>query len=75
MSITGRNFGNANEVAVKIAGSLCPQPILKDMHSRITCQIPEAPANGKTTNLRVAVCVGGQWSDSDNPAATFSYRG
>jgi hypothetical protein len=73
MSITGRNFGNAGDIAVRIAGTLCRQPVLKELHNRISCQVPEALGN-KVARLSVKVCVGGRWSDPGNPAAVFSYR-
>lgn len=73
LSITGPNFGNGDNCGVKIAGFVCPRPSLKELHSRITCQIPE----GHGTNLPVQICVGGQWSstDSDSSTAVFSYVG
>jgi hypothetical protein len=71
MSITRRNFGNADDCGVKIAGFVCPHPSLREMHSRISCAIPE----GKGSKLSVQVCVGGQWSKVGGEAATFSYKG
>jgi hypothetical protein len=74
MSITGRSFGNSDQVQAKIAGKLCEQSKLREMHNRITCQIPERAA-GKAANLAVQVGVGDQWSDPSNPADVFSYIG
>lgn len=74
MSITGQHFGNSATVAVKIGGTHFLQPLLRELHNRITCQIPETPER-KRSVLSVQLCVGGQWSDSSNPDATFSYKG
>jgi hypothetical protein len=75
MSITGRNFGNGEKVMVSIGASQCLRPVLKEFHTRISCQIPEK--TGKSgTNLPVRVCIAGQWSaEVGNLAAFFSYKG
>jgi hypothetical protein len=71
MSITKQNFENVDECTVKIAGYICPRPSLREMHSRIACQILE----GKESKLAVQVCVAGQWSKVGGPATMFSYKG
>lgn len=73
LSITGQNFGNGDDCAVKIGGFLCLRPSLRELHNRIVCQIPE----GKGANLSIKVCVAGQWSspETDRATATFSYKG
>ncbi len=74
MSITGQNFGNSSEVVVRIAGNLCRQSKLRELHHRISCQVPEPP-KGNQSKLSVEVCIAGQWSAPYNHEATFSYKG
>jgi hypothetical protein len=74
MTIGGSNFGNGGEVAVRVGGSLCARAQVAVRHNQITCQIPEIP-EGTGKNLLVTVCEGGQWSDSEDRTAFFSYKG